>query len=191
MRMDRQRLIHVTVGGSKTEAKTTFEAISIENEQSNTESMNDRCASMNLPSTISHSLWETMVAIVLQILVASMLLVFNRCDIYLTQAGLLSSKTQTYYIVGTTVAATLITTYTLGQIRRLSVKTLLVHGDTPGVRRRINVFIGLGSLIEQLRSPGPIFNMTVTGLITTAIVIGVSPRRSSRKESMCRMFFVF
>jgi hypothetical protein len=188
--MDRQRLMHVTDGGSKTEAKTTFEAMTVENEQSNTEIMNDKHASMAFPSTITHSLWESMIAIVLQMLVASMLLVFNRCDIYLTQAGLLSSKMQTCYIVGTTVAATLVTTYTLGQIRRLSVKALLAHGNTPGVRRRINVFIGLGNLIEQLRSPGPMLNMIVTGLITTAIVVGVSPRRSSRKESMCKMFFI-
>jgi hypothetical protein len=181
--MDRQRLMHIAVtdGGAKTEAKTTFEAMSVENE---TESTSDGHTSTALPSTISHSSWESVAAIVLQILVGSMLLVFNRCDVYLSQEGLLSSKTQTCYIVGTTVAATLVTTYTLGQIRRLSVKALLARGDKPGLRGRLNVFIGLGNLVEQMRSPGPMLNMVVTGLVTTAIVVGVSPRRSSCKEGI-------
>lgn len=174
--------MHVTDGGSKSEAKTTFEAMSVENEQSNTETTNDRHT--------RHFPWEPVVAIALQLLVASMLLIFNRCDVYLSQEGLLSSTTQTCYIVGTTVGATLVTTYTLGQIRRLSVRVLLASSDTANVRRRINVLIGLGNLFEQLRSPGPMLNMIVTGLITTAIVVGVSPRRSSCEDFVRRDFFV-
>ncbi len=187
--MDRERLMGADTRSDKTrktKATTDIQEMELSSRNSRTTMKNYRDDSVFFlvdDSALSFP-WAAMIAIILQVVVAVLLLVFNQCHIYFSDEGPMPMTAQNIYIVGTTVGATLITSFTLGQIRRLSVQNLSIRERTMATRRNISVIIGLGSCIDQVRFVGTTLSLMLTALITTALVVGVSPRRTtSMKES--------
>jgi hypothetical protein len=117
-------------------------------------------------------------AILLQIAVITLLICPICFPIYIRSPGVLSSADHTLYVTGITIFATLVTTYTSGQIRKLWVYISATPSNVESSLskpREIGVLIGLAPVIDQI-SLWPIsLAILLGGLITTAIVTGLAP----------------
>jgi hypothetical protein len=110
-------------------------------------------------------------AIAIELCVVGFLITVVFVDIYIAHPGSLSSQNQTLYIVGTTIIATLITTYCS---RHILVLWLQATEDSES-HRKINTLVGVGTFRDQLRYWHISLTWLIAGLTTTAIVAGVTP----------------
>jgi hypothetical protein len=125
------------------------------------------------------SLWHPILAILLLVAVIATLIGFLSKPFYIA-IGSMSVKSHLLYVTGTTVLATLVTTYVTGQIRILWVYECLRRGlgmESRAYRfeRRVCLLIGLGKFQDNVRNPQIPFVYLVAGLITTSIVAGLTP----------------
>jgi hypothetical protein len=115
-------------------------------------------------------------AIALQIAVIAVLASFPFLNIFLRSVGTLSSTDHSLYVVGTTVLASLVAAYTTGTVRKLMTFELARSGSYKTSQlRQTRTVLGLASIRDQLHSWSVALAFLVAGLLTTAIVGGLTP----------------
>jgi hypothetical protein len=121
------------------------------------------------------------IALVVLLAIACFLCVTPFVHIYVRTFGDLSRAGHALYITGITVAASLITSHAIGQIRQLWVLLYTwpeTRGNGKGKDRAAqggNVVIGLSTVLDQARFWPITVSFIAAGLITTAIVAGLAP----------------
>lgn len=125
---------------------------------------------------------SALVALVLQLTIIAVLIVFNIVPVWIQKPkgygdNFLSDTNRLLYLTGTTVLATIIASFTTGQIRRLwfslAVSTENAAAPEP-ILGHARTVIGLASLREMARHVSTTASFGLAGLITTAIVAGIS-----------------
>jgi hypothetical protein len=122
------------------------------------------------------------VALILQLATIAILCVFNAVPIWIqkpqiTAGSFLSSTNRLLYLTGTTILATIVASFTTGQIRDLWFAYALSKDDAPASGRtlsRARTLIGLASFREQSRHFFITASFWLAGLMTAAIVAGIS-----------------
>lgn len=122
------------------------------------------------------------IALILQFATIVILIVFSVVPVWIKKpqvsAGTyLSSANRLLYLTGTTILATVVTSFTIAQIRGLWFSLALSKEDAPASGRtlgRARTLIGLASLREQSRHFSITASFLLAGLMTTAIVAGIS-----------------
>jgi hypothetical protein len=86
--------------------------------------------------------------------------------------------TRVIYTTGLAILASLITSYTKGQVETLWLRKTLVsleQYDVPtSVRSKASVLVGQGRFIDQVKRWHIVATYTIVGLVTSAIVAGLS-----------------
>jgi hypothetical protein len=105
----------------------------------------------------------------------------------LTTFGLLSSRTKSIYVTGLTVLATICAAFSSTQIRHLWLRKIDVQLATPGidlsaVNTRWRTALGVSSVLEGLQRWHITCSFLISGLITTAIVAGLSSTLAQRQD---------
>lgn len=124
---------------------------------------------------------SALIALILQLAVIAILIVFNITTVWIQKpkgyATALSNTNRLLYLTGTTVLATIVTTFTTGQIRRLwfslavSTENIAAPDRVLGHARTV---IGLASFQEQAQHFYATASFWIIGLMTAAIVAGIS-----------------
>ena len=139
----------------------------------------------NIPIIVTQVSWiGPSVAIVLQLAVAAVIATFAFVDVWLQhnaetviQASI-PNAARVGYITGITVLATLISSFTSGQIQALWLLHILMRPTFKTVtlheRRQTSVLIGQAGLLNKVKAWPISVTFLITGLITTAIVAGLS-----------------
>lgn len=124
---------------------------------------------------------SALVALILQLAIIAILIVFNVVTVWVQKpkgyASALSDTDRLLYLTGTTVLATIIASFTAGQIRRLWFSLVVSQDNAVAPGRRLGharSVIGLASLWEKARNFYVTASFWLLGLITTAIVAGIS-----------------
>lgn len=97
-----------------------------------------------------------------------------------------TERTRLIYTTGTTILATLVTTFTVGSIRkswfgRVShVDTISCNGEGK-VQAQMRTLIGLAGWSEQITAWPVFLAFIIVGLATTVIVVALTPRATSGK----------
>ncbi len=151
-------------------------------EDGNTGEMERFC---NVPIIAPKTLWIwPCVAVILQVIVALLLAIVAFVGIWIqhnaetvTQQPI-STAVRLIYVTGITILATLISTFTAGQIRTLWLRDVLESlgpGDvTLHQRRHTTDLVGQAGLTNMARTWRISVTFLITGLITTTIVAGLS-----------------
>ena len=129
---------------------------------------------------ISHLL--AYVALVLQLAATAVLIVFNIVPVWIQKPQRYEGRSFTdtdrlLYLTGTTVLATIIASFTTGQIRRLWFSVVLSTENTATPNRKLSharTLVGLASLKEMSRHFFTTVSFWLTGLMTAAIAAGIS-----------------
>ncbi|KAH8747828.1 hypothetical protein F5882DRAFT_490977 [Hyaloscypha sp. PMI_1271] len=105
----------------------------------------------------------------------------------LTTFGLLSSHTKSIYVTGLTVLATICAAFSSAQIRHLWLRKIDVQLATPGIdfstiNTRWRTALGVSSLSEGLQRWHITCSFLISGLITAAIVAGLSSTLAQRQD---------
>lgn len=124
---------------------------------------------------------SALVALILQLAVIVILIVFNVVTVWIQKpkayATALSNTDRLLYLTGTTVLATIIASFTTGQIRRLWF-SLAVSTENAAAPDRVlghaRTVIGLASFREEARHFYATASFWLVGLMTAAIVAGIS-----------------
>lgn len=135
------------------------------------------------------------VAIIIQIITAAFLIVVVFVDVPIRHRGILSNSDRSAYVTGTTIVASLISVFTSTQIIQLWLSKLL-----PNPKYAITVpqgrldkawsLLGIGKILHQFRYWTFNGSFLITGLITTAVVAGVTPNIATRCEPVTSSFFI-
>lgn len=151
--------------------------------------------------SLQGSILGPVAAILMQILVAIVLALTSTVKMILVYydsealPGEMPATYHTLYVVGITIAATIISIFTTGQIRRLWVgirHESLVDGNATDVYPRgFAVLLGLGSIPAQFLEYKMTLSLTVASLLTTAIVAGLSPKSVLGKKSHITLSSVY
>ena len=133
----------------------------------------------------------TIATIILQLMVVVLLIVVMTVDIFLDTWADAENNIHVVYITFLTALSTLVTTTTIGQIRKHWSKRSIHElepspsrpyiDQSPLVSRLLNL-TGLGDLTDWLRGWQVSLSFALTGLITTAVVAGLTPRPISCKS---------
>jgi hypothetical protein len=136
-----------------------------------------------LQDSLSTSIVGPILAILLQVVVAMVIALTATVDMYFDTSnspGQLPSIDHDLYITGTTIVATIISIFTVGQIRRTWVSerhNALNNTDVTLLQRRqFAVLIGLAPLKAQLQDWNVTTFLAIASLLTTAIVSALAPR---------------
>jgi hypothetical protein len=110
--------------------------------------------------------------------------------IYLTTYGVYSTKQHAIYVTGTTILATLFTSFVSSQIQKLLLYKLDDHLRQEATRprrsglvsltRRWQAILRIGKLVDRGRHLPIALSYILAGLITTAIVATFSPSQTTR-----------
>ncbi|KAF4635843.1 hypothetical protein G7Y89_g2258 [Cudoniella acicularis] len=124
---------------------------------------------------------SAIVALILQLVIIVILIVFNVVTVWIQKpkayATDLSDTDCLLYLTGTTVLATIIASFTTGQIRRLWFSLVVSTENAAAPDRMLGharTVIGLASLWEEARHFSATASFWLVGLITAAIVAGIS-----------------
>lgn len=141
------------------------------------------------------------IALLLQIAIIAILIIFNLVPIWIQkpQSGQtnffsISSTDGLLYLTGTTILATIVTSFTIGQIRSLWFSLAVSGTDLSESREtlgRARTLIGLASFREQFRNSFSTASFWIAGLVTTATVAGISATYSPCSWSFCLFLFFF
>lgn len=126
----------------------------------------------------SISLIQPILAIILQIFVIAFIVVSLSIKIYIRRPGSLSDSLHLLYVTGITILATLISSFTSGQIKCLWAFKFARADDDIGSTRRVKqmaTLVGLGSTVDSIKYSPISLSLLITGLITTSIVAGLTP----------------
>ncbi|KAG8525699.1 uncharacterized protein KY384_000459 [Bacidia gigantensis] len=121
------------------------------------------------------------VAVVLLALVFSFLIALLRVAVPIKHPGSLSNTERALYVTGTTILASCIATYVGREIKLLWTRIILRRSsDGIGYPSREDIaemrtLLGLGTLPEQFRFWSTTGALLMIGLLTTAMVAGVTP----------------
>lgn len=126
---------------------------------------------------------SALLAVLLQAAVITLLIVSNFVTIWIRKPNLangtgLSDSDRLLYLTGTTILATIISSFTVGQIRSLWFSLALSEverGMSDKVLGKMRSVIGLALAHEKAKNFPITASYWVVGLITTAIVAGISP----------------
>jgi hypothetical protein len=136
-----------------------------------------------LQDSLSTSTVGPILAILLQVVVAMVIALTATVDMYFDTSnslGQLPSIDHDLYITGTTIVATIVSIFTVGQIRRTWVSgrhNALNDTDVTLLQRRqFAVLIGLAPLKAQLQDWNVTAFLAIASLLTTAIVSALAPR---------------
>lgn len=120
-------------------------------------------------------------ALILQLAVIVILIVFNVVTVWIQKpksyATALSDTDRLLYLTGTTILATIIASLTAGQIQRLWFALAVSTDKVAAPDRKLGharTVIGLASLGEAVRHFSTTASFWVVGLMTAAIVAGIS-----------------
>src|SRR6266480_356442 len=140
----------------------------------------------NIPIIATQVSWVgPCVAIVLQLAVAAVIVIFAFAGVWLqhnaesaSSISLIPTAVRVSYLTWITVLATLISSFASGQIQTLwllhilqrpTFKTVTLHE-----RRQTSVLVGQGGLLNKAKAWPIAITFLITGLTTTAIVAGLS-----------------
>ena len=134
-------------------------------------------------------------AITIQVITAAFLIVATFTNIPIQYDGSLSPSDRSLYVTGTTVIASVISVFTSTQITRLWLSKLLPHPrfakTVPQARlEKVWSLLGIGEYLHQFKYWTFNGSFLITGLITTAIVAGISPTIGERREPSSSSFYV-
>jgi hypothetical protein len=109
-------------------------------------------------------------------------------EVYLKHPGPFSTNEHLLYITGTTIIASLIAGFISNQLRLLWLGSIaeVVDSENPTAKQNFNhakTLLGLGTVLEQLRSWPISLTVLITGLITTSIVSSFAPSVSLVTQS--------
>ena len=127
------------------------------------------------------------VAVVLLILVIAFLILIVFLDIPLKHPGELATYEHMLYVTGTTILASLISAFVSGQIRLLWTARILDQAASTDDEHsigfaRVGTLLGIGTMRNQLHFWSSSGSMLLVGLITTAIVAGITPSISQVEQ---------
>ncbi|KAB8339106.1 hypothetical protein FH972_022042 [Carpinus fangiana] len=134
----------------------------------------------------SATIWGARFAIALNCAVVAVLITFIPVEIYINRMDLLSTYDRSLYVVGTTLLGTMIAAYTNSQLRRLWLGIILKQ-TLPTVTlsnnraSRARTLLGLGNVREQIHGSDITVSMMLVGLLTAAIVTGLTPSTKMSK----------
>jgi hypothetical protein len=124
---------------------------------------------------------SALVALILQLVIIVLLIVFNVTTVWIQKPGsvakALSDTDRLLYLTGTTVLSTIIASFTIGQIRRLWFSFAVLTESTAApalLLGHARTVIGLASVKEQARHVYATASFWLVGLMTAAIVAGLS-----------------
>jgi len=134
-------------------------------------------------------------AIILQLIVIALIIIFACLNIYIESPGQLSNTGRLLYVTGTTVLATLIASFTTGAIRELWFSSIISSSDHPGhdasrKYAKARTVVGLGSSVDRFRFWPVSVSLTITALMTSAMVASVTPT-DILGTSPLRLFLLF
>jgi hypothetical protein len=122
---------------------------------------------------------QAVIAIVIQACVVILLAILVWIKVYIKKPGNLSNDSRILYVTGITILATLVSSNTSGQIRRLWVRRYLSSAEDDEnlewKRAWAATVVGLSSLLDSIKCWPVSVSFLISGLITTAIVAGLSP----------------
>jgi hypothetical protein len=109
-------------------------------------------------------------------------------EVYLKHPGPFSTAEHLLYITGTTIIASLIAGFMSSQLRLLWLGSIaeVVGSKNPTAKQNFThakTLLGLGTVLEQLRSWPTSLTVLITGLITTSIVSSFAPSVSLVTQS--------
>jgi hypothetical protein len=109
-------------------------------------------------------------------------------EVYLKHPGPFSTTEHLLYITGTIIIASLIAGFISSQLRLLWLRSIaeVVDSENPTAKQNFThakTLLGLGTVLEQLRSWPISLTVLVTGLITTSIVSSFAPSVSLLTQS--------
>lgn len=127
--------------------------------------------------------WKSaIIAIVILILVIVLIVVFAFVNVYINNSGLLSNSNRLLYVTGTTLLATLITSFSSGTIRQLWISSSLRYareedaiGNGKKEYAKARNILGLSSIKDKIGSWEVTISLSIAALMTTAIVASVTP----------------
>jgi len=139
----------------------------------------------NIPTTPIEVSWlGPSFAVILQLVAAAVIAIFAFVGIWLQHDAEtfgqppIPTAARIGYITGLTVLATLIASFTSGQIRTLWLIYILKRPRSeplaPRDRRRTSALVGQARLLDKVKAWPISITFLITGLITTAIVAGLS-----------------
>ncbi|KAN0099208.1 hypothetical protein V8E51_012983 [Hyaloscypha variabilis] len=124
---------------------------------------------------------SALVTLILQLVIIVLLIVFNVTTVWIQKPGsvanALSDTDRLLYLTGTTVLSTIIASFTIGQIRRLWFSYAVLTESTAApalLLGHARTVIGLASVKEQARHVYATASFWLVGLMTAAIVAGLS-----------------
>lgn len=126
-------------------------------------------------------------AVMTSLTVAAVLIAVAATPIYLKAYGTFSTKQHVTYIAGTATIATIITGFIASQVRALLLRRidskLQSISNTDRLNRYWRVTLNIGNLKESFRYPLVELVFSLTSLITTVIVTGLTPDLTTRRSS--------
>ena len=139
-------------------------------------------------SSLQVSRYLPIIALALLGLVTTFLVLIVFLDVPVRKPGVLSNDDRALYITGTALSASLISSFVTGQIKLLWTARILnrsagTYSDRLRDFARARVLFGIGTIRNQLRFWASSGSVLLIGLITTAIVAGVTPSISQVKLS--------
>ena len=118
-------------------------------------------------------------ALMASLAVAAFLATVAGTPIHLKSVGALSTELHIIYVACTTIVATILTAFIASQVRGLLLRQidgeLLSTSNFKSLNRRWRVILKIGGLADSARYPEAAIFYLLTGLITTAIVVGLTP----------------
>jgi len=123
-------------------------------------------------------------AILLQVVTIAAIYSTLAVDILLSDSdysSIYAPSIQTGIIAGLTIGGTIITTFTIGQVRSLWVRTNARHQalnlTIPIVTtRKTIVQLGLAGFVDQIKAADVTLTLLVMGLVTTGLVAALTPK---------------
>ncbi|PVH75089.1 hypothetical protein DL98DRAFT_536878 [Cadophora sp. DSE1049] len=119
------------------------------------------------------------VALLINIIIICILTTAVFVPFKLTNFGILSSRTKSIYVTTLTILATLCAAFSSSQIRHLwlrhvDIQLASLNGDFSAVNSEWRTTLGVSGILEGLQRWHIMSTFLISGLITTAIVAGLS-----------------
>jgi hypothetical protein len=137
----------------------------------------------------SPGFWTSVAAILLQLAISILLLVFIKTDVFVDSWAGSSSTFRLLYVTLLTILATLITSFTTGSIRKLwfHIHAFRSNDNSLSSSSSIRVLAGLGELPDQFKGWQTSLTLVFASLITTSVVAGLTPRTVTRRSAVMQL----
>ncbi|KAK6535907.1 hypothetical protein TWF281_000158 [Arthrobotrys megalospora] len=133
----------------------------------------------NYRKLLSSETLQCLIAIVVEIIIILLIVLFNLVEVTLTMPGLFPNDSRALYVCGTTVFVTAITAFMSRQIRLQWIHYIEIRrlrkSDTLQSSRRIENLLGVGSYSDHFYYWGTTFTLLFASLSTAAVVAALTP----------------